>query len=196
MAPMCKLAVEGRAMTAKAPLVDVALAAPHERTALDNMFQLYVHDFSEQWADRPGWGEFDENGLFGPYPDMESYWREPDRIPLLLRKGGRLVGFALLDTGSHTGAELDRNMAEFFIARKYRRGGVGTAAVHAIFDRFPGRWEAAVARRNVGALAFWRRAVASHPQLEWLKEADVDSPAWNGPVLVFKIREPEAEPSA
>jgi len=181
-------------MTAKhPPAVEVTPAAPHERAALENMFQLYVHDFSEQWADRPD-GELDETGRFAPY-DFDPYWREAGRIPLVLRVAGRLAGFALLDTDSHAGREVDRNMAEFFIARKYRRGGVGTAAVHAIFDRYPGRWEAAVARRNVGALAFWRRAVAAHPQVAWLEEADVQSAAWNGPVLVFTILDPPAEPS-
>jgi predicted acetyltransferase len=183
-------------MTSERAKVELVLATPGDRAALENMFQLYVHDFSEQWADRPDAGELGDDGRFAAYGFFDDYWREPDRIPLLLRVEGRLVGFALLNTVSHTGAELDRNMAEFFIARKYRRGGVGTAAVHAIFDRYPGRWEAAVARRNVGALAFWRRAVASHPRTAWLEEADVESPAWNGPVLAFEILAPQAEPSA
>ncbi len=42
-------------MSERAPgttAVDVRLAAPEEKPALANLFQLYVHDFSEQWAGR------------------------------------------------------------------------------------------------------------------------------------------------
>jgi predicted acetyltransferase len=87
----------------------------------------------------------------------------------------------------HGSAAVDRNVAEFFILRKYRRGGHGTAAAHAAFDRHPGQWEAAVARRNVGALAFWRKAIASHPRASEIEELDVTSAHWNGPIIRFRI---------
>ena len=82
---------------------------------------------------------------------------------------------------------MDWNMAEFFIVRKHRRSGVGLAAAQAIFSRYPGRWEAAVARRNTAALAFWRKAAAQHPEIEALTETDVASAHWTGPVLCFRI---------
>jgi predicted acetyltransferase len=164
----------------------VAVAAPQERTALENLLQLYTHDFSEHWSNRPE-GELGEDGRFPDYP-LDAYWREETHVPLLLRWKGRLVGFALLDGSSHTGRPVDRNMAEFFIARKHRRGGVGTAAAQTIFSRYPGLWEVAVVRRNAAALSFWRRAVAGHPRTEDLEESDIMTPAWNGPVLRFRIR--------
>lgn len=167
------------------PDIQVDLAAPHERVALENLMQLYVHDFSEFWHDRPE-GEFQPDGRFESYP-LDPYWSEADHIPLLLRRAGNLIGFALVDAHSHSGGELDRNVAEFFIARKHRRGGVGTAAAHAIFRRYPGRWEAAVVRRNLAALAFWRRAVASCPGVSDIVEQDIASSAWNGPVLSFTV---------
>ena len=108
-------------------------------------------------------------------------------VPLLVRRDGALIGFALLNTSSHSGQSVDRNMAEFFIARKHRRGGVGTAAAREIFARFPGVWEAAVARRNGGALAFWRAAVSGCPGADEIVELDVSTPAWNGPILRFRI---------
>jgi predicted acetyltransferase len=74
-------------------------------------------------------------------------------------------------------------MAEFFVVRKHRRGGVGSAAMAAIVARYPGLWEAAVARRNVQALPFWRRIAAQNAEVE---ELDLDTAAWNGPILRFR----------
>lgn len=151
-----------------------------------NLMQLYVHDFSEQWSGTER-GELDEKGLFPEYPYLASYWREDDRVPLLVRRGGHLAGFALINADSHSGLPVDRNMAEFFIVRKHRRGGVGTAVAHAIFDRYPGVWEAAVARRNPGALAFWRNVVCTHPRASEIEEKDFDTADWNGPIVRFRI---------
>lgn len=52
----------------------------------------------------------------------------------------------------------------FFVLRKNRRCGVGTAAAHAVFARHPGILEFAVARKNVSALAFWRRTISGFPK--------------------------------
>lgn len=165
--------------------IAIETAPPEARLAIDSMMQLYAHDFSEFWAGTPR-GELGEDGRFADYP-LEPYWREPGHVPLLLRKAGALAGFALLNAEAHSGLPVDRNMAEFFILRKHRRGGLGTQAAQAIFDLFPGQWEAAVARRNLAALSFWRRAVASHPRVSDIDEADLQTDHWNGPVIRFRI---------
>jgi len=168
------------------PEVQVSVAAPAERATLENLMQLYIHDFSEHWSGGPQ-GELGADGRFPAYP-LDAYWREPTHTPLLLRLDGRLAGFALLDAASHTGQSVDRNMAEFFIVRKHRRAGAGTAAAQAIFSSYPGVWETAIVRRNLAALAFWRGIVGAHPDVEGLSEFDVTTPAWNGPVLRFRVR--------
>lgn len=162
--------------------LEITVAQPHERAALENLMQLYVHDFSEQWSDQAR-GEVGPDGRFESYP-LDAYWTEPERVPLLIRRGGHLAGFALLNTHSHSGRAIDRSVAEFFILRKHRRGGVGLAAAQAILARYPGVWEAAVARRNTGALPFWRKVAASFAEAE---EIDVVSDDWNGPVLRFRV---------
>ena len=53
-------------------------------------------------------------------------------------------------------------MAEFFIARAYRRLGVGRSAVPLILDRFAGRGEIVEYQRNPGAVNVWRRVVAAY----------------------------------
>ncbi len=165
--------------------VDVSPATLEDRRALGNLMQLYIHDFSEFWWDRED-GDLGADGRFGDYP-LDAYWREPGRIPLLLRRGGKLVGFALINAHGHTSRPVDHNVAEFFIARKHRRGGVGTAAARTIYSRYPGAWETAVARRNTGAQAFWRQAITGHPKATEIEELDLTTDAWNGPLFRFRI---------
>jgi predicted acetyltransferase len=164
--------------------IEIELARPEEQAALASLMQLYIHDFSEFWAGTPR-GELQDDGRFWNYP-LEGYWGEPGRVPLLIRRGGYLAGFALLNAVTHSGRDADRNMAEFFIVRKHRRSGVGRAAALEIFSRYPGLWEVAVVRPNLRALAFWRAAIGSHPAAREIEEFDVSSEAWNGPIIRFR----------
>jgi predicted acetyltransferase len=174
-------------MTARnPPAVAVTVARPAERDTLANLFQLYIHDFSEHWAGTAR-GELDGDGRFPDDPHLDSYWREPDRIPLLLRVEGHLVGFALLNAVAHSGRPVERSMAEFFVVRKHRRSGVGTVAAQTVFGRYPGRWEVAVARRNTGALEFWRTTITRHPLATEVEESDVVNDAWDGTIFRFRI---------
>ena len=153
------------------------------RTAIAHMLQLYIHDFADFMPPERK-GLLDDDGLYTGYP-LEPYFTEPDREALLIRLDGRLAGFALLDRQTHTGAPLDHNMGEFFIARAHRRGGAGMAAARAIFAAYRGRWQVAVARLNAPALSFWRAATTGAPGLDGLREKDVQTALWNGPVLSF-----------
>src|SRR5262245_57048514 len=119
--------------------LEITSAAPGQREALANMMQLYIHDFSDYLVGRPV-ADLGENGRFAEYP-LDPYWSAPTHVPILLRREGYLVGFALLNTASHTERPVERNMAEFFIARKHRRGGLGTQAARTIFSRYPGLWQ-------------------------------------------------------
>ncbi len=163
--------------------VEVSVARPEERSALANLTQLYIHDFSEFWAGTAE-GELQDDGRFTDYP-LDAYWCEPGRIPLLFRQDDRLIGFALLNAVGHGAWPVERNMAEFFIVRKHRRGGVGTAAARRVFSLYPGAWEVAVARKNLGALAFWRQAIGGHPRVRDVKVVDLTTAAWNGPLFRF-----------
>ena len=118
------------------PGVDAVPARADQRPALEAMFQLYVHDFSAFWAGRPD-GELGEDGRFAPYEHLDSYWRAPDRRPLLIRADGRLAGFALINAHSHMRRPVEHAVAEFFVARKHRRAGVGAAAAWAISPPSP-----------------------------------------------------------
>jgi predicted acetyltransferase len=165
----------------------VSRAGADEASIIANLMQFYIHDFSELWFDREVEGELGPDGRYSDYPGLDAYWTDPTREPWLFRVNGLPVGFALVNTVAHSDAPIDRSVAEFFVVRKHRRRGVGLAAAHAMFGTAWGVWEAAVVRRNVGALAFWRRAAASYPGVRDLVEEDHDDAMWNGAVLRFRV---------
>jgi predicted acetyltransferase len=160
------------------------LSAADRRETVENLFQFYVHDFSEFWLTPQV--DLDAEGRFPPYPPLARYWTEPGAEPLLILTDGKVAGFALIDREAHSGLPCDFSMGEFFVARPYRRGGLGTsAALDAIRARH-GLWDIAVARRNLPALAFWRR-VAAMAASEPVEEIDQDDAHWNGMVQRFSV---------
>jgi predicted acetyltransferase len=161
-------------------------ATAGERPVLENLVQLYIHDFSELFAGTPRC-DLENDGRYHPDIPLGDWWRLADHVPLLLRVHGRLAGFVLLNATTHSGAAADRNIAEFFVVRKYRRLGVGRAAAHVLFSRYPGRWEAAVMRANTGARTFWERAIATHPGLLRLDAAERGHFTWDGTIFRFDI---------
>jgi predicted acetyltransferase len=160
-------------------------AGRDRRQTLVNLFQLYAHDFSEQWFDRPE-GELDEEGRLEEYGYMDKYWSEPNYEAMLIRADGRLAGFVMVNDYSHSGLPLDFEIAEFFVARKHRRSGVGRTAARAVISARPGLWELAVARRNLGAQHFWRKVAAELAQGE-VEELDRDDERWDGLILRFGV---------
>lgn len=167
------------------PHVELEPVGRDRRETLSNLFQLYIHDFTEQWFDRPE-GELGEDGLFEPYGRLDSYWSQPRHEAMLIRADGHVAGFALVNDHSHSGLPVDYEIAEFFVARKHRRAGVGQAAALAVIGARPGFWELAVARRNVGAQVFWRRVAAALAAGE-VEALDRDDDRWNGLILRFRV---------
>ena len=164
----------------------VELEPAHDRReAVENLFQFYVHDFADFWAERQV--DFAEDGRFPTYPPLAAYWSEADAEPLLIRADGKIAGFVLIDRHSHSGLPTDFNMGEFFVARHYRREGVGRDAALAAIRTRPGRWEIAVARRNTPAQTFWRGVAAAVAQGP-VEEIDQDDDRWNGLILRLAVQ--------
>lgn len=130
--------------------VTVEPALNPEKSTLQHLLQLYLHDLSE----------FDDLSIRGDgtfaYPHLERYWADADRHAFLVRVEGRLAGFALVRE------ERRVQMAEFFIVRDERRTGVGAAAARQLFDRFPAPWEVRQVPRNYPAQAFWRKVIQEY----------------------------------
>lgn len=130
---------------------------PAERASvLQNLFELYAHDFSEQMP-----LQLQPSGRFELSPG-DVWWTRDDHFAYFIRLRGELAGFALARRGSRTTQASDvMDVAEFFVLRGARHAGVGTRAAHALFRLFPGAWEVRVRRSNPTALRFWSRAVES-----------------------------------
>jgi predicted acetyltransferase len=145
--------------------LDAAPAA--EEPLLANLLELYVHDLSGVFSHV----ELGPNGRFG-YPRLPLYWLEPAmRFPFVIRCDGRVAGFVLATRGSPVIPDADvHDVAEFFVMRQYRGGGVGKEAAMLLWRRFPCRWTVRVADGNAAAMAFWRAAIAKIPSVhvtEW-----------------------------
>jgi predicted acetyltransferase len=157
----------------------IVAAEPSAQEALRNLFQLYAYDFSEILA-----LDVDETGRFEGEPS-DAYWSDSWRFPFVLRVDDHLAGFALVHHKSKlSGADDVWDMAEFFVLQRYRRAGIGTAAAHELFATHPGKWEVRQRHANVGAIAFWRSAIAAYTGDRFTDDL-LDDDHWRGPVQRF-----------
>ena len=128
-----------------------------EETVLRQIMQYYFYDFS-------AYNDADvlPNGRYGEYPDLERYW-EPGsgHHPYFIETNDGLAGFALVSVEDNRGVPL-HVMSEFFVMRKYRSHGIGSAAACSLFDAYPGRWIVTQIKRNVPAQSFWRKVIAEY----------------------------------
>lgn len=131
--------------------LELIAATVDQAPILENLIELYVHDFSEFLRLEVG-----EDGRFG-YKSLPLYWSEAGRHPFLIRVEGKLAGLVLVKRGE--GGVWD--MAEFFVLRAYRRTGIGTQAAHEVWRKFPGPWQVRVMEANGSGLRFWAAAIAS-----------------------------------
>ena len=142
-----------------------ARGAPRDREWIESVYRDYLDDLSPL-----------NTGVFSMTSLGEIGYSESDQLarwfvdstvtPLEIVRGSELVGFAMVATGGATpgGPPVDYRMAEFFVARTWRRRGVGRFAVELILNRFAGRWQITEYLRNPVAVAFWRRVVANYTQ--------------------------------
>jgi predicted acetyltransferase len=136
-------------------MVEVAPASQQEQSVLANLYQLYIHDFTDFVAQPLG-----DDGRFA-YNPLPSYWTEPARYPFLVRVDGKLSGFALVKKGSDFSRKPDVwDMADFFVVRGVRGKGVGYKVATSIWQQFPGLWEIRVIPTNLPARHFWAKSIA------------------------------------
>jgi predicted acetyltransferase len=164
--------------------VSVAVAERAQAPLLQNLMQLYTHDFSEFWSGTER-GELNTQGLFDAYP-LDEYWQRDNWAAMLIWRDRLLAGFCLVNDRTHSGLDAERNMAEFFILRKHRGRGAGRIAAEIIFSRYPGSWEVAVARKNTHAREFWLKTIEPSIKSSRFQELELHDERWNGPVFRFE----------
>lgn len=169
--------------------IEILQATVDQKPILRNLMQYYKYDTSEYTlADPNPFGQFDYNYL-------DHYWTEhgmksEGRTAYLVKVNGQLAGFALVnnfDLGLKCRDDA-RNIAEFFIMRKWRRLGVGKAAAFTLFNCFQGQWEVKQERENQIAQRFWEAAIREYTNGNYVK-LDSHLPEWDGPVIRFHSRD-------
>ncbi|WP_208989866.1 GNAT family N-acetyltransferase [Pseudovibrio brasiliensis] len=97
--------------------------------ALMNLFQLYLYDMSKymHWPiSEGGRFEFDENIVL-------AYFQQADHHPYFIMSGNEIAGFALVRHYPYDAELID--MGQFFILGKFKRQGLGQAALKACLQR-------------------------------------------------------------
>ncbi len=138
-----------------APTVELVAVEEDDKAVVANLLQLYCYDFAEI-RDYP----IGRHGTYR-YRYLDHYFVEDGREAWLLRCDGELVGFVLARRLDDEPDPDTWEVAEFFVLRRDRRGGVGRAAATAALRRHPGPWLVAFDVANHEAAAFWPGVVAS-----------------------------------
>lgn len=124
-----------------------------DKSVLMNLIQFYQYDFSEI-RDLA----LTRHGTF-TYRYLDPYFTEMDREADFITVDGQLAGFAL--TRGDVDDDGSWNVAEFFVARHYRRQGVARTAARRLFARRPGVWTLSVDHNNPPAVALWQSAIST-----------------------------------
>ena len=135
------------------PNIAVIRASLEQKQVLDNLLELYTHDFCE-FIDR----EIGPDGRFGCW-DLDLFWTDPDWLPFLIYVDHHLAGFVVIKACNGALDAGVRDVAEFFVLRGYRGRGIGTEAAQQIWRRYPGRWDVRVMASNEPAYRFWHHAI-------------------------------------
>ena len=120
-----------------------------------NLLELYTHDFCE-FIDR----EIGPDGRFG-YPELDTYWNDPDRLPFLLYVANRPAGFALIKALHLTGSMPRRGTWQNFLSSWVSKARNRHRRQLTTWRRFPGRWQVRVMAANEPAYRFWHCAIQS-----------------------------------
>ena len=136
-----------------------ALNSPRDRHWIQAQYPEYLEDLSQMSMN---------TGIFPATREVQTelmarWFADDSSYPLVILKDDQPVGFALVSRPPRNRREqVDFRMAEFFIATKSRRLGIGRDAAQLIFNRFAGSWEITEFVHNKGAVGFWRAILADY----------------------------------
>jgi len=139
-----------------------------DRRWIESIYHDYLTDLAPSAT-----GIFPALGEIGHrVPDQLMHWYS-DRTAQVMTVvyGADRAGFAMVQQrlqavasggAAGTAPTVEYLMKEFFIARQWRRRGIGAQAVRLLLDRFTGRWLITEHTRNLTAVNFWRRVVSTY----------------------------------
>ena len=133
-----------------------------DRTWIQSQYPEYLEDLSRVSLNT---GMFPAAGEYGErQAELMARWFADDSShPLIILKNDKPVGFALVSRPPRNQRQqVDFRMADFFVALRSRRLGVGRDAAQLIFNRFAGTWEIVEFLYNKTAVSFWRAIVGEY----------------------------------
>jgi predicted acetyltransferase len=152
--------------------MDVSLhpIKPSSRSIVHNLFAYYLYDMSEFM----GWNPDCSGRYRVNHESLNLYWRDRGHWPYFIHVDDQLAGFFLVREYPANRQLVD--VDQFFLLRKFRRQGVGIAALHQGVRQHPGQWQIRVLKQNLVGLKFWRSAVTAlvGPQFDAGMDIDVD----------------------
>jgi predicted acetyltransferase len=138
-----------------------------DRRWIESVYRDYLNDLAPLAT-----GIFPALGEVGHRePDQLLRWiGDPSAQILTILYNDSPAGFAMVrrrptaaaTSAANASASAEFSMAEFFIARLWRRRGIGAQAVRLLFDRFAGQWLITEHLDNSTAVSFWRSVVAAY----------------------------------
>ncbi len=134
-------------------------ASIEDHPIIQNMGRFYVYDMSQFFAHDADW-KMPEDGLYECI-DFKKYWQTDDTWPFILRYRGELAGFVIIDKKG-SDPQVDYNMAQYFILRRFKGLGVGKMIAQRCFDQYQGIWEVMVMPDNKGAYQFWQKTIQQY----------------------------------
>ncbi|RPH54439.1 MAG: GNAT family N-acetyltransferase [Lysobacterales bacterium] len=146
--------------------------SPQDRAWIQSQYPEYLEDLSRLSMNT---GMFPAGGEYGEREAelMARWFADDSSHPLIILKNEKPVGFALVSRPLRNQRDqINFRMAEFYVAFKARRLGVGRDAAQLIFNRFAGVWEISEFLYNRPAVTFWRTIVAEYTSGKFRETAD------------------------
>jgi predicted acetyltransferase len=153
-------------------------AQPHDFAALQQMLELYQYELSDIWQQ-----DADSEARYGY--DLQRQ-RQAERFHAYVAlQESQYAGFALVAPAGVTRKE-GHWMEQFFILKRYRNSGAGSALAKHVLSSHPGPWEVGQMPANHAAQAFWRKVIARATNGAYV-EVQVTEGWWKGVVQQFNV---------
>lgn len=140
--------------------IKIVTATLTDYPIIQNMARFYVYDLSRYCGFISSDWAMPEDGLYKSF-DFQKYFEEHSHKSYLIKVGGELAGFVLLNQAG-TNPKTNWNMGEFFIIARFQGKGIGKQVAQQIFDMYIGNWEVSVIPENKSALGFWEKTVSAY----------------------------------
>ncbi len=165
--------------------IKLVAATKDDFLTIKNMTQFYTYEFSAAVADNLNW-PLNGDGKYFEMQTLPLYWQEKNRYPFILYYKNEIMGFVLINVLGST-ADVNWNMGEFFIIRKFQNKGMGRMVAKLCFEQFQGVWEVMVIPANQAAYQFWKKVISDYTQGDFSESIKPIAYKTNEDRIVFKF---------